>query len=103
MQFDRSKRREFVTLVGGVTAAWPLAASAAIGQEPWRRRLVRLRPVIVASQAPSVQAVKQATDDIPIVMASAGDPVGTDLVASLSRLGGKVTDECAANAPATMG
>ena len=52
--------------------------------------LVRLNvDIIVAAQTPAVHAAKQATSEIPIVMATAGDPVGTGLVASLSRPGGK--------------
>ena len=40
--------------------------------------LVRLKvDLIVTSQTPAVLAAKQATRDIPIVMASAGDPVAT--------------------------
>ena len=54
--------------------------------------LVRLKvDVIVTSGTPIVLAAKQATAIVPIVFATAADPVGTDLVASLSRPGGNVT------------
>jgi putative ABC transport system substrate-binding protein len=53
---------------------------------------VRLKvEVIVAQGTPSVMAAKQATSVIPIVFAAVGDPVGSGLVASLSRPGGNVT------------
>jgi putative ABC transport system substrate-binding protein len=136
------KRREFMTLLGGAAAAWPLAARAqqakmptvgilALGNPPVEpfvkglqdglqavgysedrnirleirsaggdagrlpelaAELVRLKvDAIVAYQTPSATAAKQATSDIPIVMAGVGDPVGTGLVASLARPGGNVT------------
>src|SRR5258705_8643389 len=40
---------------------------------------------------PTAVAARQATRDIPIVMAETGDPIGTGLVASLPRPGGNVT------------
>jgi putative tryptophan/tyrosine transport system substrate-binding protein len=46
--------------------------------------------VIVAYQTPSAQAAQQATREVPIVI-SAGDAVGTGLVASLARPGGNIT------------
>jgi putative ABC transport system substrate-binding protein len=53
---------------------------------------VRLKvDVIVTWGTASVVAAIQVTSVIPIVFASAGDPVGTGLVASLARPGGNVT------------
>jgi len=54
--------------------------------------LVRLRvDVLVAASTPAVQAAKNATSTIPIVMAFAADPVGTGFVASLARPGWNIT------------
>jgi putative tryptophan/tyrosine transport system substrate-binding protein len=141
------KRREFIALLGGVAATWPVKASTQQAARPklgillvenrepfWRlfteglrdlgytegqnvqiefrsaagklsslpglaADLVRLKvDVIIASETPAVQAAKLATTEIPIVMAPSGDPVGTGLIASLSRPGGNVTGLSAATA-----
>ena len=47
--------------------------------------------MIVAFGTLAPLAAKRATTTIPIVMANAGDPLGTGLVASLARPGGNVT------------
>jgi putative ABC transport system substrate-binding protein len=61
--------------------------------------LVRLKvDVIVAQFTSGAQAAKAATTVIPIVMAAAGDPVGTGLVSSLARPGGNVTGTAASAA-----
>ena len=53
---------------------------------------VRLKvDVIVTTGTLAVMAAKQATSVIPIVFATAGDPVANHLVASLARPGGNVT------------
>jgi putative tryptophan/tyrosine transport system substrate-binding protein len=53
---------------------------------------VRLKvDVIFTYSTPAVLAAKQATSVIPIVFATASDPVGTGLVANLARPGGNVT------------
>jgi putative ABC transport system substrate-binding protein len=138
------KRREFISLLGGAAAAWPLAVQAqqagkvrTIGflgsgtpssHGQWVATFVhrlnelgwiegrtvaidyrwaegrserfteiaaefvqRKVDVIVTSATAGVVAAKQATSLIPIVFATAGDPVGTGLVASLARPGGNVT------------
>ena len=137
------KRREFIALLGGMSATWPLTARAqqakaatigllgtgsAAAQSQWTaafvqrmrelgwvegrnlaieyrwaegnterltdlaNELVRLKvDVIVTHNTPGPLAAKQATSTIPIVFATAGDPVGSGIVASLARPGGNVT------------
>jgi putative ABC transport system substrate-binding protein len=137
------RRREFIVLLGGAAATWPLAARAqqtklptigllggatASAQAQWTAAFVqRLRElgwvegqtvaieyrwlegrserapsiiaefvrlkvdVIVTHATPNVLAAKKVTSVIPIVFPSAGDPVGNEIVASLTRPGGNVT------------
>jgi putative ABC transport system substrate-binding protein len=54
--------------------------------------LVRLKvDVIVTYGPPAIQAAKQATTTIPIVMAGVIDPLAAGLVASLAQPGGNIT------------
>ena len=54
--------------------------------------LVRLKvDIIVTWFTPAARAAKQATREIPVVMAPAGNPVENGLVESLARPGGNVT------------
>jgi putative ABC transport system substrate-binding protein len=64
---------------------------------------VRLKvDLILTHNTPPVLAAKQATMVIPIVFATAGDPVGSGIVASLARPGGNVTG-LSSQAPDTAG
>jgi putative ABC transport system substrate-binding protein len=139
-------RREFITLLGGAAAAWPLAAHAqrsermrrigvlmnltaedaesqarnaaflqALGQLGWAdghnvqidyrwaaadpdrfrsyaAELVATAPdVLVAYATPAVAALQRATRTLPIVFVSVIDPVGANVVESLSHPGGNIT------------
>ena len=54
--------------------------------------LVRLKVDLIAARTtPAVQAAKNATTSIPIVILSSADPVRTGFVASLARPGGNIT------------
>jgi hypothetical protein len=64
---------------------------------------VRLKvDVILTHNTPPVLAAKRATSVIPIVFATAGDPVGSGIVGSLSRPEGNITG-LSSQAPETAG
>jgi putative ABC transport system substrate-binding protein len=52
---------------------------------------VRLKIDVIVTAGSAVPALKQATSVVPIVFAVANDPVGSGLVASLTKPGGNVT------------
>jgi putative tryptophan/tyrosine transport system substrate-binding protein len=68
---------------------------AALDPELMRRlakELIALQPdVILSSSSPTTASLLQETRSIPIIFANIGDPVGSGLVASLSRPGGNAT------------
>jgi putative tryptophan/tyrosine transport system substrate-binding protein len=88
------RRREFITLLGGAAAAWPLQGHAhnqcdrlpALADE-----LVRRKVAVIIAVAGAVFAAKAATATIPIIFIAGEDPVRLGLVASLARPGGNLT------------
>jgi putative ABC transport system substrate-binding protein len=75
-----------------IAVEWRSAEGSTDRANALAAELVRIKVnVIVAELTPAVRAAKDATQTIPIVMAPAGDPVATGLVASLARPGGNIT------------
>jgi putative ABC transport system substrate-binding protein len=72
-----------------ITALWPKTPS----ELPELAALLVKQNVelIVAPSSPAVAALKRVTVTIPIVFATAADPVGSGFVASLARPGGNIT------------
>jgi ABC transporter substrate binding protein len=118
MEFLR-RRREFIALLGGVAAAWPIAALAQ-ARRPIREHgyvegrdldiaykfadgfldrlpalaeeLVRLRPdAIMAPTTISAMAARAASATVPIVCPLLENPIRVGLVASENQPGGNVT------------
>jgi len=66
--------------------------------------LVRLDPeVIVGTVPPAIQAAKQATSTIPIVMVNSGEPVAAGFIASLAHPGGNITGLSSSVSPEIAG
>ena len=138
-----TSRRQFISLLGGAAAAWPMAAwgqqagklptigflstSTSTAWSQWTpafvqrlrelgwidgrnvaieyrwaegkderyaemaSELVRLKVDVIVTSGGALLAAKQATSVIPIVFATASDPVGSGLVTSLARPGGNIT------------
>ena len=56
------------------------------------RELVGLQPgIILTSSTPAIAALQRETRTIPIVFATAGEPVATGIVAGFNRPGGNIT------------
>jgi putative ABC transport system substrate-binding protein len=75
-----------------ITIEYRWAAGDVAKLSNFAEELVRINvDIIVAATTPAVQAAKNATNTIPIVMTGSADPVGTGFVASLARPGGNIT------------
>jgi putative ABC transport system substrate-binding protein len=93
MDSGRAGLREIGYVEGRtITLEFRFAGGGKLNPTDLANELVALKPdVIVAVGDRAVEAAKQASSTIPIVMVSGGDPVRSGFVASLARPGGNVT------------
>src|SRR5574341_2090889 len=89
----KSRLRELGYIDGRNTAYFHRWADGNFDRLPaFAEELVQLKvDIIVTETSAAAQAAKNATQTIPIVMATSGDAVGVGLVASLAHPGGNVT------------
>ncbi len=86
LQGLRTRLRELGYLEGTIVFEYRFAEDKYDRLPGLAAELVRSKvDVVLAHASPAVRAAQQATSIIPIVMMSAGDPVGTGFVASLAR------------------
>jgi putative tryptophan/tyrosine transport system substrate-binding protein len=65
MRFGQLKRREFITLVVGAVAAWPLAVRA---QQPWGRPLIALlSPLSAATATRNIAGFRNGLRDLGLI------------------------------------
>src|SRR6266700_4001041 len=93
---DGMRRREFIAILGGAAAAWPLGARAQQPGKIYRVGLLSAGPAMGALDERrktllSALAAKVSSKTVPIVVTGAGDPVATGLVDGLARPGGNLT------------
>ena len=64
MQFDQLKRREFISLLGGAAAAWPVAARAQQSERMRRIGVLMASPVTDARYQSLVAAFRQRLQEL---------------------------------------
>jgi hypothetical protein len=107
MQFDQLKRRDFITLVGGAAAAWPVAARAQ--QPPKTSKVGILYPGMAAALPLRVAGFREGlraggyreTDNIELLSRAAdGDP--TRIARLAMELAGRKVDVMVPVSPAAV-